>query len=161
METFYSIYDLPNYPAVYCMYGGRKQKHEAYVGIGTNLQQRLNQHFIRRDSSVATGTSAAGINPDYVSEVAWWVDGSFENSDYLEAAELVAFDVLEPALRSRGNTSKRALEIFKDQSFKDKMKSIFEGEPVGKLILPNLEYLFEKIINLEKRINEIENRRVS
>jgi len=82
MDVVYSIYDLPISPAVYVMYGGRKQKHVAYVGIGANLQQRLNQHFIRRDSSVATGTSAAGINPDYVTEVTWWIDASFEDDNH-------------------------------------------------------------------------------
>jgi hypothetical protein len=157
MEIVYSIYDLPTAPSVYAMYGGRKQKHIAYVGIGTNLQQRLNQHFIKRDSSVATVTSTAGINPDYVTEVAWWEDSSFNDGDCLEAAELVAFDVLEPALRSRGNTSKKALEIYKDDSFKAKMRSLFEGEPSGKLILPNLEDLYKKLLQLEKRVQRIEN----
>ena len=156
MSFVYSIYDLPKTPAVYAMYGGRKQKHVAYVGIGSNLHQRLNQHFIRRDSSVSTGTSAAGINPDYVSEVVWWEHESFSEKNVLKAAELVAFEVFEPALRSRGNTPADAIIIFNENEFKENMSELFNGDATGTLILPNLEYLHEKIIELEKRVEFLE-----
>ncbi len=71
---------------------------------------------------------------------------------------MVAFNVFEPALRSRGNTSNKALEIYKDESFITKMESLLSGDPAGKLILPSLEYLFERLLELEKRVNKLENK---
>ena len=65
-----------------------------------NLHRRLIQHFVNRDSSVVTGTSAAGLNIDYVRHVDWWEEAGFADPDRLRAAELVAFNVFEPALRS-------------------------------------------------------------
>lgn len=59
--------DVPKAPAVYAMYGGLPPRTwVAYVGIAGNVQQRLLQHFDRRDSSVVTGVSAVGINIDAV-----------------------------------------------------------------------------------------------
>ena len=156
MKIVNSVSDLPNVPAVYAMYGGRDQKHVAYVGIGGNLKQRVHQHLIRRDSSVATGTSAAGLNPDYVTEVTWWEHHQFEDRNYLIAAELVAFDVLDPALRSRGNIPKEALKIYRDEEFKAEMKRVFRGRPTGRLILLSLGDLIKRIEELERRIEKIE-----
>ena len=60
VKTIHSISDLPNTPAVYAMYGGQgRSLHVAYVGIGGKLRGRVEQHLVRRGSSVATGTSAA------------------------------------------------------------------------------------------------------
>jgi predicted GIY-YIG superfamily endonuclease len=44
----------------------------AYVGIANKLRQRIDQHLLKRGNSVATGTSVATLNPDYVTEVEWW-----------------------------------------------------------------------------------------
>jgi hypothetical protein len=91
------------------MYGGRgRGLHVAYVGLAQKLRTRIEQHLIRRDNSVTTGASAACLNPDLVTEIRWWTHPDFEKIDVLEAAELVAFDVMEPALRSRGNITDRA-----------------------------------------------------
>jgi hypothetical protein len=61
---------LPGVPAVYAMHGGKgRGLHVAYVGIADSLKARVEQHLVRRDSSVATGTSAVCLNPDYVTEV--------------------------------------------------------------------------------------------
>ena len=80
MKIVYSVYDMPRVPAVYAMYGGRNQKYVAYVGIGANLRRRIHQHLIGRDSSVATGTSASGINPDYITEkILDYYNGHFED----------------------------------------------------------------------------------
>jgi hypothetical protein len=95
-----SISDLPNVPAIYAMFGGQdRSRYVAYVGLGSKLRSRVEQHLVRRDSSVTTGVSAVSLNPDFVSEVRWWEHPDFEKQDVLEAAELIAFDVLEPALR--------------------------------------------------------------
>ena len=52
------------------MHGGLKS-YVAYVGMGGNLKQRIEQHLIKRDSSVTTGTSAVGLNTDHVRRVDW------------------------------------------------------------------------------------------
>jgi hypothetical protein len=91
------------------MYGGEGgHKYVAYVGIADKLKRRIAQHLLTRDSTVATGTSAVGINPDYVREIVWWTHKSFTDRRRLETAELVAFDVLNPALRSRGGINSDA-----------------------------------------------------
>ncbi len=74
----HSIYDLPIVPAVYLMYGGRKQDNKAYVGMSSDLRDRMKKHFVLRSSSVSTGTSATGINPDYITEVVWWEHERFK-----------------------------------------------------------------------------------
>ena len=64
-----SVSKLPNVSAVYVLYGG---KDLVYVGATDKLRNRIEQHLVRRDSSIATQTSAVSLNPDYVSEVRWW-----------------------------------------------------------------------------------------
>jgi hypothetical protein len=81
------------------MYGGDERR---YVGSGDDLRRRVTQHLVLRSSSVTTGTGAVGLHPDHVRTVEWWEHPDFSEHVVLEAAELVAFDVLEPALQSRG-----------------------------------------------------------
>src|ERR1700749_609235 len=103
MRVFNSIADLPNVPAFYAMYGGQGgSTYVAYVGIADILMRRIRQHLIQRDSSVVVGVTAVSLNPDFVREVRWWEHSEFAERRVLQAAELVAFDMLEPALRSRG-----------------------------------------------------------
>jgi hypothetical protein len=72
MESARSVNELPPAPAVYAMYGGAGREYVAYVGLADNLRRRVNQHLVNRDSSVTTGTSAAGLNPDHIRAVEWW-----------------------------------------------------------------------------------------
>lgn len=90
MKNINSVTDLPNVRAVYAMYGRRgRGLHVAYVGIADALKRRVMQHLVKRDSSVATGTSAATLNPDYITEVSWWEHPNFLQRHVLQAAELV------------------------------------------------------------------------
>jgi hypothetical protein len=83
-----AISRLPGVSAMYAMYGGRgRGLHVAYVGIADDLRGRISQHLIKRDSSVTTGTSAVGLNPDLISEIRW--------REVLEAASLT--DVIKAA----------------------------------------------------------------
>ena len=62
MRVFSQVYDLPNTPAVYAFYSeGRGPQYAAYVGIAGKLKQRIVQHLIRRDSSLATGALAVSL----------------------------------------------------------------------------------------------------
>ena len=65
MHRLPRITDLPNTPAVYILFGGKKgNKFVAYVGIADKLRQRVSQHLIRRDSSITTAASIVSLNPD-------------------------------------------------------------------------------------------------
>lgn len=79
-----------------------------------------------RDSSVATVTSASGINPDYITEVLWWQHPNFINENYRKAAELVAFSLLDTALRSRETQGKEAIKSSEDGIFKNEIKKLFK-----------------------------------
>jgi hypothetical protein len=139
------------------MYGGQRTNlYVAYIGVANKLKNRIQQHLIRRDSSVATGTSAVGINPDYITEVHWWQHPYFAKRDKLIAAELVAFDVFEPFLRSRGSIKKEAIDIYNDSTFQDEMRELFTGKPTGRLILFALQDALRKIEELEQKVDALE-----
>ncbi len=157
MKKVSSISKLPTCPAVYAMYGGKgRGVYVAYVGTSKSLKQRMGQHLVNRDSSVTTGTSAVGLNADYVTKIAWWDHSGFADQDFLRAAELVAFDVLDPALRSRGQVTDRAKKLHTSKDFHRKMKVVFQGEPAGELHMPSLEEALDRIDELEKRIDSLE-----
>jgi hypothetical protein len=98
------------------------------------------------------------LNPQHITEVRWWSHARFQERDSLEAAELVAFDVFEPALRSRGNIGDRAYAIAGDAPFRALMTGLFHAEPTGRLILPSLQDALERIASLESRVKALEER---
>lgn len=112
MHRIPRITDLPNSPAVYILFGGKKgNKFPTYVGIADKLRSRISQHLIRRDSSITTATSIVSLNPDYITEIQWWEYPDFIERGFLEAAEEVAFEIFNPVLRSRGKLTSRAQEL--------------------------------------------------
>jgi len=152
-----SISDLPSAAAVYCLYGGRgRDAQPAYVGVAASLRARISQHLLTRDSSVATGVWAVGLLPDHVTEVRWWEHPDFSSRQALLAAEMVAFDVLEPALRSRGGVQRSARQLYENATFADAMGSLFRGDPTGVLSLPDLQTALDQIDELERRIRLLE-----
>src|SRR5687768_11843460 len=127
--------ELPNSPAVYAMYAGNAGKgYVAYVGLADKLKQRVSQHLIRRDSSVVTGVAAVSLNPSLITEVRWFEHPGFTDRTIIEAAEIVAFDVLEPVLRSRGALTERAKGQAKERTFRAEFERIFSSEPTGILV---------------------------
>jgi hypothetical protein len=151
-----SVSKLPNVFAVYVLYGG---KDPAYVGVTDKLRNRVEQHLVKRDSSVATQTSAVCLNPDCVTEVRWWEHTLFASRDQLEAAELVAFSFFEPVYRGRGNPSKRAAELSGEDEFQAEMKRLFSGEATGQLTILTLQDALSRIDKLEERVKALEKRR--
>jgi hypothetical protein len=157
MKNIQTISELPGVAAVYAMYGGKDRgSYVAYVGVAGNLKRRVMQHLVRRDSSVATGTSAVMLNPAYVTQVRWWEHSAFEERPALEAAELVAFEVFDPALRSRGAIQEKARQLFEDTSFREEMRALFDSEPSGQLNILTLQDALEKIESLEERLTELQ-----
>lgn len=157
MASISTISDLPNTPSVYALYGGRgRGRYIAYVGVANKLKNRIEQHLVRRDSSVATGTSAVHLNPDHVTEVSWWGHDDFSQRNVLEAAEMIAFDILDPALRSRGRSQHKAVELLNDLHFVAEMESLFNSLPAGSLYLPSLDEALDRIDKLEQRVAHLE-----
>lgn len=156
MKYIKTVYDLPSVPSIYALCGGREKKYIAYVGNTKDLKNRIQQHLIGRDSSIATGTSTVGLNPDYVTEVRWWEHPKFEIKDHRLAAELVAFDVFNPALRSRSSRKKEAKKLYTNEDFRKEMEKLFKKDVSGILELQTFDDLLKKIDDLEARIKKIE-----
>lgn len=157
MKEVTAISKLPAVPAVYALYGSQGHgEYVAYVGQAAKLRQRIMQHLVQRNSSVVTGASAVSLNPDLVSEVRWWHDPSFEDPTHLSAAELVAFDVLQPVLRSRGAVTDEASTLSKDERFSEPMRHLFQKQATGRLAIPTLDSAMERIAALESRVKCLE-----
>jgi hypothetical protein len=142
------------------MYGGDggARAWVAYVGIAGNLRTRLDQHFVKRDSSVVTGTSAVGVNVEHVRYIDWWTRTLFDDENRLHAAELVAFDVLDPALRSRGRPRQAARAYLDDPNFVNDVRKIIGGPADGRLVLPEIADLSDAVADLQRRVDALERR---
>ncbi len=139
------------------MYGGYgRGTYVAYVGLAENLKRRVGQHLVARNSSVATGVAAVGLNVHHVTRVTWWEHPEFAQPQVLVAAELVAFDVLDPALRSRGAVQDQARRLYEDEHFPERMHRLFTAEPSGCFVLPTLTDALERIAELDRRLAAVE-----
>jgi len=157
MKSMHALSDLPQKPCVYALMGGRGgNKYVAYVGIAGKLRDRVTQHLVRRDSSVTTGTSAAMLNPDYVTEIRWWHSSIFEEKVSREAAEIIAIDIMDPALRSRGRPTEEAKIKVQKEQFSSQMNDLFAHQPTGSLEIYSMQDVIEKLAELEKRISDLE-----
>jgi hypothetical protein len=158
-QLLLGISDLPNRPALYALYGGAGSRaYVAYIGITDSLKRRAAQHLLLRDSSISTGTSAVGINPAYITALKWWEHHRFSKRAALEAAERVAFDVLDPALRSRRGFSKAAQALYGNRPFRKEMETLLKESPSGYLAMPSSEEVSRRLSRLEERIEKMEKR---
>jgi hypothetical protein len=149
--------DAPASPGIYALCAGRgKTMYVAYVGMATNIRQRLVKHLVERNSSVVTGASPVSLNPDKVSEVRWWIQKDFNK--YLREAELVAFEVLQPILRSRQTMSPPVEFIASQKSFASRMRTVFTGQPSGRIKIPRFHDVLQKLSELEERITHLEHK---
>lgn len=159
MHRLPRITDLPNNPAVYILFGGKKgNKFVAYVGIADKLRQRVSQHLIRRDSSITTAASIVSLNPDYITGIQWWMYSDFSERSTLEAAEDIAFEIFNPVLRSRGKLTERAKLLLKDPAFQTSIRKLFSGEPSGSIEFLDFQDLVDKILKLEDEVIELTDR---
>ena len=152
----FSLSEIPKKPGVYIL---RDRNGEvAYVGISKDVRSRIDQHLNRRDSSISTGVSTTMLNPDFVTKVEWWIRDLFSEKDARKAAELIAFQVFEPSLRSRGKPSTAAQEKFNDPGFKAQIEEILESPPDGFHIPKNLDNLCLIVANLMKEVEDLRSR---
>lgn len=120
------------------------------------LRRRIRQHLVTHDSSVTTGASVASLNPTLVTEVRWWEHERFAEQAPLKAAELIAFKVLDPVLRSRGAVQDAVRMILNDPTFTSAMGALFTGDPTGRLSIPTLQDALDRIEALEHQLAALE-----
>jgi len=113
---------------------------------------------IKRDSSVATGTSAVNLNPDSVDSMSWWEHESFVNTVNLKAAEMVAFEILNPALISRAADDGAGVTLLANDVFKTSMEELFRGPPTGTVRFPSLSEITSRISQNEDRLKMLESK---
>ena len=150
MDECYFLSNIPRLPGIYAM--RTNSSDVAYVGLSKNLHDRIQQHLYLRDSSVTTGVQATLLNPDQISRVDYWHDTIFEDSDTLRAAEVIAFEVFSPSLRSRGKNSKAATSKLEDEDFVIQVRSILQKAPTGSHIPQNLHNLWQLVERLSTEI---------
>jgi hypothetical protein len=149
----FEIGSVPQSPAIYLLEDFKQ--NAAYVGMSEKLQDRLKQHFIRRDSSVTTGVSAAVLNIDQVRCARWWLHETFSDPVSLNAAELVAFDVFEPTLRSLGRVSAKVRKLYQDPEFNRSARDLFTQPSNGEYHPLNLRNLLARIESLEQKVDSL------
>ena len=146
---------IPNKPGIYAMY--YSEKGVAYVGQGVNLQKRIKQHLIKRESSVVVVSAPTMLNPDKVRHVCyWWNHESFSDEKKRKAAECIAVCVLKPSLRSRQAVEKSVKKIIKDQRFCDDMDRFFRGDPDGVYRPHTFDNLVDVVCKLRKDVSELQ-----
>jgi len=127
-----------------------------YVGMTGRLRDRLRQHFILEESSATTRPNSVRLNVDKIKGAVWWEHPRFVEKVDRTAAELIAFDVFSPVLRSQDSTNQAAKELSQDAAFRAEMTELFEGPPSGQYSPVNLDNLHHRINSLEGRLKELE-----
>ena len=148
---------VPDKPGIYALYDGFRGNKCVYVGKSGKLKTRIRDHLILRISTVTSGTSGASINVENLTRLKWWTNDCFEDADYLDAAETLAFKFLNPVLSSRGGRLKSGKKFLKDSEFVDEVSGILEN-PGGEIELLSYSKLYEKVIDMEERLSALENR---
>lgn len=67
---------------------------------------------------------------------------------------MVALDLVDPALRSRGAPKEKARELYETASFQQEMRALFSGGPAGRLVLPTMDDALERIAKLDHRLQQ-------
>ena len=158
LKEVHSIRELPSGPAIYSLLSGKGRDNSTlYVGETDNLRRRISQHLVKRDSSVTMEGSPVKIDPAYVKKVDWWEHQDFKDPIKRGGAELIAFGMLNPRLRSAGKVKNGSLKISKDKVFCERMSAVFNGSPSGRMDIMTLEEAVVLLFKLEERLAILEN----
>jgi hypothetical protein len=148
--------EIPKWEGIYAFFEGDPAKVScAYVGETGNLNSRIKQHLVLRNSSVTTGRSVVCLRPEQIRYVQWWDRENFADKTTRLAAELVAFDVLDPTLRSRAGINAEARALSQTKPFRKRMKKFFD-EADGQLQIRALSDLADMVVELETRLAAVE-----
>jgi hypothetical protein len=161
LNQYRFVSDLPQDPAVYALCSGPGGANIIYVGRTEKLKTRIAQHLIARDSSINTFTAAARLNADRISEVRWWTSAEFVQNGkasvlHLQAAELVAFEILDPILRSNAKSERQARTLAAKPAFKQEMTTLFKSKPTGRLPRYDADFVLAEIWKIQDRLTAIE-----
>ena len=157
MRDFSDLGQVPRAAGMYCLLGREgRGTYDAYVGISNNIRSRLEQHLIRKDSSISTGVSAASLQPDHVVGVVWWIGEIFDNEAQREAAELIAFETLQPTLRSRGRVRAAARSFLEEPAFRVQIEEVISSRD-SIIMFPSIADLRREVEDLRKIISALKN----
>jgi len=153
-----SFADIPKWEGIYAFYDGDPNTVAcAYVGESSNLNARIRQHLVLRNSSVTTGSAAVGLRADLIRYAQWWEHEDFTDKTTRLGAELVAFEALGPTLRSRARVRPEAQALFDSTAFRERMTTLFY-EPAGQLRVLGLVDLVNTVADLSERLRALEER---
>jgi hypothetical protein len=145
---------------LYALYGGTgSTAFVAYVGLTVRLRTRIEQHLQRNSSSVTAKDSAVILNTRQITEVRWWTIREFNDGAVLAAAEQIAFEILQPVLRSQGKSQSKSRELVQSIDFRKRIADLLVSSPSGTLVIPTLQDALDKISRLEQRIAVLESSR--
>ena len=157
LRSYDSLYGAPTTSGIYALYAGEGRITSiVYVGSSGNIRRRLSQHLEYRDTSVTTGAAAATLNADLIKSASWWEHTKFNDKIYLAAAELVAFDIFTPTLRSRARVQKESIDLSNTPTFINEMHNLFKSQADGSADFPYIRDAIRQINSLEKRVAELE-----
>jgi hypothetical protein len=138
---------------VYCF--DTERKSICYVGQSKETRDRIRQHLERMDSSVTTDAATVSLSAELISGVRVWTSPEFETAVNRRAAEQVAFQVLNPTLRSLGGIGGEAKQLANSKAFKLKMEALFRGTPEYAFQFPSIKDLVTRVMNLEAQVSDL------
>lgn len=143
-------------PGIYAFRtGAGRVRSTCYVGQSSDLRRRIEQHLEYRNSSVTTGVATISMNVEYITDVKCWSLPEFQDKDVRGAAELVAFEQLNPTLNSRGIVTGEAKSLASETAFRTRMLGLFDGPPQYAAKFHSVSDLHTRIIELEKQLEEL------
>jgi hypothetical protein len=76
----------------------------------------------------------------------------------LEAARLIAFDLLEPALRGGSDPPHEARKLYNEPPFVARMMELIRERPAGHLVIRSLDDAWDRIDDQQRRLADLEQR---
>ena len=97
------------------------------------------------------------LNPDYVTEIQWWSSSIMKSKVNREAAEIIALDILQPTLQSRGLHSRAARTKSQTKTFAKDITNLITNKSTGSLSIPTMPDIVSRMSELEERLDRLEN----
>ena len=149
-----SVWQLPDIRAVYALYGAAADEFRlVFVGFAESLLERIVEQLVVPNLRPRAPSATLFMHPGYLREIRWWEHPRFEDLNALRAAEFVASDLLLPLISSRRPSSAGARTLSTDKGFREEMSALVLGEPSGRLFLPTLEDVLNRLARIEERLS--------
>jgi hypothetical protein len=152
-----SVWQLPDVRAVYALHGASADElRPVFFGFAESLLERVVEQLVVPNLRPRPPFAILFMQPGYVREIRWWEHPRFEDLDALRAAEFVASELLMPLLSSRRPSTAAARTLSTDEGFRQLMSGLVLGEPSGRLFLPTLEDILDRLGRIEQRLGGTE-----